>query len=253
MDLIVFRCLIAAHIIAGATGAVAFWVPVIGRKGGVNHRKWGRLFTRAVLFTGCLAVVMSLFTLANPMGVHPHLIGRFEAGFVRGIFGCMLLHNGILTINLAWYGWLCVTNRRNVAANRTWLNVGLQYAVMVAAVVCAWQGAQIDQPLMMAIAVVGIATGITNLVFLYARNPSPVDWLKEHVKALVGAGISVYTAFLAFGAVRLAPSLALQPAMWAVPLTVGLTILIYHRMRIDQQAGLGLFRLLRPRPAANAD
>jgi len=164
-----------------------------------------------------------------------------------------MLHNAILTINLAWYGWLCVINRRNVAANRTRLNIGLQYAVMIAAVVCAWEGAQINQPLMMAIAVVGMATGITNLVFLYARNPSPVDWLKEHVKALVGAGISVYTAFLAFGAVRLAPSLALQPAMWAVPLSVGLVILIFHRMRIDKEAGLGLFRLLRQRQIADAD
>lgn len=253
MDLFLFQCLIAAHIVAGATGAVAFWIPVIGRKGSVNHRKWGRVFTRTILFTGCLAVLMSLFTLANPMGVHPHLVGRFDSGFVRGIFGWMMLHNAILTINLAWYGWLCVINRRNVAANRTWLNIGLQYTVMIAAVVCAWEGAQINQPLMMAIAAVGMATGITNLVFLYARNPSPVDWLKEHVKALVGAGISVYTAFLAFGAVRLAPSLALQPAMWAVPLSVGLAILIFHRMRIDKEAGLGLFRLLRQRQTVDAD
>lgn len=253
MDLFLFQCLIAAHIVAGATGAVAFWIPVIGRKGSVNHRKWGRVFTRTILFTGCVAVLMSLFTLANPMGVHPHLVGRFDPGFVRGMFGWMMLHNAILTINLAWYGWLCVINRRNVPANRTWLNVGLQYAVMIAAVVCAWEGAQINQPLMMAIAVVGMATGITNLVFLYARNPSPVDWLKEHVKALVGAGISVYTAFLAFGAVRLAPSLALQPAMWAVPLSVGLVILIFHRMRIDKEAGLGVFRLLRQRQTVDAD
>ncbi|WP_197054367.1 hypothetical protein [Sphingomonas sp. 37zxx] len=253
MDLVLFRCLIAVHIIAGAIAAVAFWIPVIGRKGGVNHRKWGRLFNRTVLFTGCMAVIMSLFTLANPMGVHPHLAGRFDSGFVRGIFGWMMLHNGILTINLAWYGWLCVINRRNVSANRTWLNVGLQFAVIIAAVVCAWEGAQINQPLMMGIAVVGMATGITNLVFLYARNPSPVDWLKEHVKALVGAGISVYTAFLAFGAVRLAPSLALQPAMWAVPLSVGLVILIFHRMRIDKEAGLGIFRLLHARQIADAD
>lgn len=253
MDLFLFQCLIAAHIVAGATGAVAFWIPVIGRKGSVNHRKWGRVFTRTILFTGCVAVVMSLFTLANPMGVHPHLVGSFDPGFVRGMFGWMMLHNAILTINLAWYGWLCVINRRNVAANRTRLNIGLQFAVMIAAVVCAWEGAQINQPLMMAIAVVGMATGITNLVFLYARNPSPVDWLKEHVKALVGAGISVYTAFLAFGAVRLAPSLALQPAMWAVPLSVGLVILIFHRMRIDKEAGLGVFRLLRQRQIADAD
>ena len=34
-----------------------------------------------------------------------------------------------------------------------------------------------------------LATGVTNLLFIYARNPSPVQWMKEHLKALVGAGI----------------------------------------------------------------
>jgi hypothetical protein len=185
------------------------------------------------------------------MTVHPHLVGKLDADSVRGMFGVMMLHNAILTLNLAWYGWLCVQNRRNVAANRTPLNIALQFAVMVAAVICAWDGARIQQPLMMLISVVGMATGITNLLFLYSRNPSPVMWLKEHVKALVGAGISVYTAFLAFGSVRLMPSLALHPAMWSVPLVTGLIILIYHRVRIDMKAGISIIPQIRRRAAAS--
>jgi hypothetical protein len=67
MELLLFRCLIAAHIAAGATAAVSFWIPVIGRKGGVDHKRWGRLFTRCMLATGALACAMSLLTLAAPM------------------------------------------------------------------------------------------------------------------------------------------------------------------------------------------
>ena len=73
------------------------------------------------------------------------------------------------------------------------------------------------------------------------------------MKALVGAGISVYTAFLAFGSVRLFPALALNPVMWSVPLVTGLIILIYHRIRIDQKAGISLIPQLRPRRAAASD
>ena len=235
LELLAFHGLVAAHIVAGSIGAVAFWVPVIGRKGGVQHKRWGRVFTTALMVTGGLAVAMSLFSLADPVGVHPHLAGQFDAAFLRGIFGWMMLHVGLLTLNLTWYGWLCVRNRRDMAANRTVLNVGLQYAVIAAALVCAWQGWRIGQPLMMAIAVVGVATGGTNLAFLYARQPKPMDWLKEHIKAIVGAGISVYTAFMAFGSVRVFPALALHPAMWAIPLAVGLAILLYHRRVVDVQ------------------
>ena len=235
MELLLFRSLIAAHIVAGSIGALSFWVPVIGRKGGFAHRKWGRVFTVALLITGSLAISMSLFTLVDPVTVHPRLAGKFSAAFIRGIFGWMMLHIGILTINLAWYGWLCVRNKRNVAANRTPVNVALQYLVIVAAINCAVQGWLIGQPLMMGIAIVGVATGGTNLAFLYNPAPPPGEWLKEHIKAIVGAGISVYTAFMAFGSVRIFPAMALHPMMWTIPLSIGLAIILYHRRTIDLQ------------------
>ena len=123
MELHVFHALVAAHIVTGTAGAVAFWVPVIGRKGGVNHKRWGRVFTYAMLATGVFAVGMSILTLIEPMGTHPHLVGMFDAVFIRAIFGWLMLHMGILTINLAWYGWLCIRNKRDRDANRTPLNL----------------------------------------------------------------------------------------------------------------------------------
>jgi hypothetical protein len=62
-----------------------------------------------------------------------------------------------------------------------------------------------------------------------------MDWQKEHLKGLVGAGISVYTAFFAFGAVRLMPELALNPALWSVPLITGMAIILYQWRRIGRQ------------------
>ncbi|MBK1658029.1 hypothetical protein [Paracraurococcus ruber] len=235
MEYLLFECLVAAHIVTGVTGAIAFWVPVVGKKGGEKHRRWGRVFTKAMLITGSLAVCMSVFTLVHPMETHPHLVGRFDADFIRGIFGWMMLHMGVLTINLAWYGWLAVKNGRRRERNREWRNLLLQPLVILAALNCALQGWLIDMPLMMGISVVGVATGLTNLWFLYKPNPGPMDWLKEHLKALVGGGISVYTAFMAFGSVRIIPELALNPVMWAIPLTTGIGIILYHWRKIDAQ------------------
>jgi len=235
MELLVFHTLVAAHIATGAAGAIAFWVPVIGRKGGVNHRRWGRIFTVAMLITGTLAVGMSLMTINDPLATHPHLSGRFEESFLRGIFGWMMLHMGVLTINLAWYGWLCVKNGRRREKSREWRNLTLQPLLVLAALNCALQGFIIGQPLMMAISVVGLATAGTNLWFLYKPAPGPMDWLKEHVKALVGAGISVYTAFMAVGSVRILPELALNPLMWAIPLVTGISIILWQWRKIGLQ------------------
>ena len=174
MELLVFHTLVIAHILTGTVGAVAFWVPVLGRKGSVNHRKWGQVFTLALLCTGWFAVGMSVLSLIDPMGTHPQLVGRFDESFVRGLFGHLMLHTAILTVNLAWYGWLVVRHRGNQALNRTPFNLALQWLVIAAALNCAVQGWLIDQPLMMGIAIVGVATGWTNLHFLAKPHPDPV-------------------------------------------------------------------------------
>lgn len=226
-----FHGFVVLHIAFGSVGLLAFWIPVIGRKGGLNHRKWGRVFTATMLLTGTAALGISAATLIDPVGTHPHLP---DAEWVRGIFGWMMQGLAVLTINLAWYGWLCIRNQDDHAAHLAWHNVALQILLTLAAVNCAWQAARIGEPLMLGMPAIGLATVATNLWFML-RPAQPLGWLKEHIKALVGAGISVYTAFFAFGAVRTVPALALHPGLWAIPLAVGLGLIFYHRALVDRQ------------------
>lgn len=226
-----FHGLIVGHVVFGSIGLISFWVPVVGRKGGDRHRAWGQVFARCLLATGGFAIGISLCTLYDPLGTHPHLP---DAEFVRGIFGVLMLYLSILTITLAWYGLECVRNKRDHAANRRGLNLWLQPILALAALGCVVEGLRINQPLMIGMSTIGFATVVTNLMFMLQPRPTPKYWLREHLKGLVGAGISVYTAFFAFGAVQLMPSIALQPGLWAVPLVVGLSIIFYHWHRIRQ-------------------
>ena len=82
----------------------------------------------------------------------------------------------------------------------------------------------------------GLATVGTNLWFMLQKKPGRLAWLKEHIKALVGAGISVYTAFFAFGAVRTVPALALHPGLWSIPLVIGLSLIIFHQRTVSRHA-----------------
>lgn len=231
----VFHILVLGHIVTGAVGLFAFWVPIASQKGGRNHRRWGRIFVRLMLVTGSIAIGISSCSLIAPIATHPHLLDHPEWGeapIIRGVFGWMMLYLAILTVNLAWYGWQCLVNKRDHAGNLEWRNVGLQVLLTAAAANCLWQGWLLQQPLMMGISFVGFATVGTNLAFMLRRKPKPKAWLLEHIKALVGAGISVYTAFFAFGAVRFLPEVALTPALWAVPLVTGVTLIIYHQRNV---------------------
>ncbi len=191
MAVTLFHQLVIAHIVTGSVGLICIWVPIVSRKGGVNHKRWGKVFAYSMLLTGGLAIGISLCTLAAPLETHEF---SDDAAFVRGIFGWMMLYLAIMTIMLAWYGLLCIRNRRRHQRNRNPLNLVLQLATFAAA-----------------------------------------EWLIQHTRGLVGAGISVYTAFLAFGAVNLLPAYAFNPFVWAAPTVLGVSLLLYHQFRITAQ------------------
>ncbi len=227
-----FHELVLAHIVTGAVGLITLWVPVLGRKGGRNHKRWGIVFARSLLATGVFAIGISLCTLAAPLETHPFWD---DAALVRGVFGWMMLYLAVMTVNLANYGLLCVRNRNDHARNRTAVNLFLQGATFVTAVNCAVQGLLLGQPLLVGMAIVGIAAGILNTRFILQRDPPRMEWLIQHSRGLVGAGISVYTAFFAFGAVNLMPALAFNPVLWATPCTLGISYLLWHQFRITRQ------------------
>jgi hypothetical protein len=230
-----FRSLVIGHLIAGSVGLILFWVSVSTRKGGPTHSKWGNVFVYSMLITGSLAVGMSTLTLLDPYGTHPHFKEMpqwQDEQLVRALFGWMMQYLGLLTVSLAWHGIGAVRNKKHHEANRNRRNLVLQVAVMILAVNVAVRGYLAHQPTMMGISVVGLASGGTNLFFAFRDAPPRFSYLYEHAKALVGAAISAYTAFLAFGLVRLYPEKAFNPLLWAMPCTIGLGIIIYHQVRI---------------------
>jgi hypothetical protein len=238
-----FHGLVWAHIVTGTVGLVCVWVPILGRKGSVRHKRWGTVFARSMLITGALAIGISLCTLAAPLQTHPF---SDDAVMVRGVFGWMMLYLATLTIMLAWYGLLCIRNRRQHARNRNALNLFLQLLVFVTAANCMWRGLAMGNPIMIGISVVGLTAAVLNTRFILRRQPPRNEWLIQHTRGLVGAGISVYTAFLAFGAVNLLPAHAFNPAVWATPTVLGVGLLLYHQWRITAQ------RQRLPRKAAPA-
>ena len=227
-----FNVLVALHIVTGSVGLISMWVPVIGKKGGETHKRWGRIFSHALLLTGIFAIGISLVTLRYPLETHPF---SNDEAMVRGMFGWMMLYLATLTIMLSRYGIYCIQNRRNHRANRHALNISLQVATFVTATICAWQGYLINQPLKMGISVIGFLSSLLNLRFIFQTRPPMNEWLVQHTRGLVGAGISVYTAFFAFGAVNLMPHLAFNPILWSTPCTLGVGLLLYHQFKIILQ------------------
>ncbi|MEM9028794.1 MAG: hypothetical protein AAGC70_10545 [Pseudomonadota bacterium] len=227
-----FHELVAAHVVTGTVGLISLWGPVVTRNGSKLHKWWGRAFVFSMLATGTFAVGISICSLIAPLETHPF---SDDAPLIRGLFGWMMLYLGVLTVAMAWHCYTTVRHKRDRAAYSTATNIGVQVAMGVSALNCAVQGVLIDQYLMVGVAVPGAVAAILNGLYLVQRNPMHDEWLVQHFRTGIGAGISVYTAFLAFGAVNWFPALAFNPVLWTIPTVLGVGYMIYHQWRVFRQ------------------
>ena len=228
-----FHSLVIGHVIAGLIVLIAFWVPIFSTKGGTVHRRWGHIFAKALFAAAWMAIAMAILNLTTTNDRHPVLADR---ALFNGLFGWMMLYLGLLTLGLGRYGLEAARRRGRAAVLRTPFNLGLQIIVGVAAINCAWQGYVLRQPLMIGLALLGFGASST---FIFALIRPGVaahkTYVREHLKAMIGAGISAYTAFLSVGLLQIIPQYVFNPAIWAIPSLVGVGLILYHFRRIEQR------------------
>jgi hypothetical protein len=224
-----FHALVIAHATIGALGLVLFWVPVVARKGGASHRRYGLWFARSMMITGVIATTIACVSLTIPLETHKDFT---DAVLARGLFGWMMLYLAALTFALGWQALASVRNKARHHRNRNPADVAIQLVLLAASVQCLWQGLVLGQPLMIGISVIGLISVPMALGFAAWPNPPRVVYLLEHVRTGVGAGISAYTAFLSVGLVRAMPEHAFNPLIWAIPGVFGIGLILWHWRRL---------------------
>lgn len=224
-----FEALVVAHVVTGAVGLTAFWGPIATRKGAANHRKWGRAACYGFLGAGTLAILMALLSLYGPEQRHPEVADR---ELFDGLFGWMMLYLGILTIGFVDYGLAVVRHNRNREMLRA-----LRYQSVIAAVVisgawCGFYGVKVGHPLMMLVAFIGIVAMLIQQRYIWRSEDFPKGThVGEHFRALIGMGISAYTAFLSVGLIRMIPEHVFNPAIWAGPSVIGVSLILWFTVK----------------------
>ncbi len=224
-----FEVIVVGHVITGVVGLTAFWGPIATRKGAANHRRWGKAACYGFLGAGALAIAMALLSLYGPEYRHPEIADRT---LFDGLFGWMMLYLGTLTIGFVDYGLAVVRHARNRTALR-----GLRYQAMIVAVVttgawCGYFGVKVGHPLMVLVAFIGIVAMLIQQRYIWRAADFPRGThVGEHFRALIGMGISAYTAFLSVGLIRLIPEHVFNPAIWAGPSVIGVSLILYFTIK----------------------
>ena len=223
-----FEALVVVHVATGALGLTAFWGPILTRKGASNHRKWGKAACYGFLGAGALAIAMALLSLYGPEYRHPEVTDR---ALFEGLFGWMMLYLGVLTIGFVDYGLSVVRHSRDRMALRRWRYQAVIAAVVVSGAWCGIYGFKVGHPLMVLVAFIGIAAMMIQQLYIWRRvDPPRQTYVGEHFRALIGMGISAYTAFMSVGLIRLVPEQVFNPAIWAGPSVIGVSLILYFTL-----------------------
>ncbi len=229
-----FEAFVVAHVITGAVGLTAFWGPILTKKGATRHRQWGRATCYGFLGAGTLAIAMALLSLYGPEDRHPEITDR---ALFDGLFGWMMLYLGVLTIGFVDYGLGAIKHSGNRRALRSWRHQGVIAAVVLSGAWCGYYGYLVGHPLMMLVAFIGIvAMAIQQLYIWRPTDPPRTTYIGEHFRALIGMGISAYTAFMSVGLIRLVPEHVFNPAIWAGPSVVGVSLILYFTLKAKRAA-----------------
>lgn len=240
-----FEALVVLHVATGAVGLTAFWGPIVTRKGATKHRRWGRATCYGFLGAGALAIAMALLSLYGPDLRHPEVTDR---ALYEGLFGWMMLYLGVLTIGFVDYGLAVVRHSRDRKALRS-----ARYQAMIAAVVisgawCGIYGSRVGHPLMMLVAFIGIVAMLIQQRYIWRKDDPPrTTYIGEHFRALIGMGISAYTAFLSVGLIRLIPEHVFNPLIWAGPSIIGVSLILYFTVK-GKRTATGTSSGPRPHP-----
>jgi hypothetical protein len=125
-----------------------------------------------------------------------------------------------------------VKHSRNRQALRRARYQSVIAAVVVSGAWCGVYGVTVGHPLMVLVAFIGIAAMIIQQVYIWRTiNPPRGTHVGEHFRALIGMGISAYTAFLSVGLIRYVPEHVFNPAVWAGPSVIGVSLILYFTVR----------------------
>ena len=192
------------HIAAGAIALLLFWIPVFARKGGFNHRRFGRYFSIIMYTVSVSGLTMGGLDLVAPLGAHAaglELSPAEAESISRRVrsSALFLFSLSILVLTTTRQGWLAILGKHDRSALRSPLHTLLCASLIVVGIALGLNGYSQGSVLYMIFGGLEIFLGVSSLHYNFKHNLAEKEWWIEHLGGLIGAGIGAYTAFFVFG------------------------------------------------------
>lgn len=192
------------HIAVGSCGLLLFWIPVITRKGNLNHKKFGRYFATVMYAVGFSGITVTTLDLLFPLAMHAPGVALEPARAIavsREVrdFALFLFSISLLVLLSTRHGWVTVQCKEDRSALREPMHLSLCAALIIAGLGLSVNGLATGSVLFVLFGMFEIYTSASCLYFALKPTTRAKEWWTEHLNGLIASGIAAYTAFFVFG------------------------------------------------------
>lgn len=181
------KALLMIHVVAGFASLGIFWIPMFTRKGGLNHRRLGKVYVFLMWIVVGTAALLSIKNL---------LIGNFIQAAFLGFLA-------LITGNVLWSGMAVLRNKEGLSAGFQAIRRTLDFSVFLFGLVLVIYGivlkGQGTAVLMLIFGILGLSDFPKVRAHLRGNASTAVNWFDEHLEGMITSGIAAYTAFFVFG------------------------------------------------------
>ncbi|HAD47922.1 MAG: hypothetical protein CMF12_02395 [Idiomarina sp.] len=235
--------LLYLHISAGVVAMLLFWIPITTRKGGLNHRRFGKAYVATMYTVSISAIVMCVMVLSAPEFFKAAWYERSTdpVQLTRNIngFWTLLLVLSLLTYNAVNQAMLALKTKRDRGIARQLHHVIAPVALLGSSLVLfAFTLNGIGNSVLgYVFSVFGVISAVQVMHYAFAKQVATNRWLLEHLSSMCGSGIAVYTAFFAFGARHVLAELGQwQLVFWIAPGILGGIAIHFWTRKYAKQA-----------------
>ena len=216
------QAILAVHVSAGALCLVLVPAALAFRKGGTQHRRWGKIYYWSMAVLAVTALTMALF--------RPILFLALVA-----VLSFYLVFSGrrVLALKALAGG--------GSAATVDWAAAIVTFAACAClAGFGAWRPAWVQNMGVVAIVLglVGMISTLTDMLRFANPPQGPDFWVGVHLQKFLGSYIAIWTAFSAVTLSQMFPSNTL--AVWLWPTALGVPAItaasIYYRRKFSSRA-----------------
>lgn len=215
------RVILNIHVICGFLSLVAFWLPMLTKKGGRAHILSGKVYVYAMWVVVISAAALSIINLLQ----HQWILAGF-LGFLS-----------LLTAQPLWYGIAILKYKKETPIHLLKQNRILSALIVISgAALLIWGFVEGPDGLGILLIIFGIL-GVLQyppVIKSLDTQQSSSSWIIEHIDGMLSSSIAAYTAFFAFGsrsyfAEIMTGYIAVLP--WVLPTVFGVIAIRWYKKK----------------------